>query len=85
MRYRSKKDIWLFGPMVILLLLPFLLGISFLINPNFTEGGGWFYLIMVIALDIVILALTFPMYYEITPTILQPVEKRTCVLLFRPL
>lgn len=70
MRYRSKKDIGLVAPLWAGLLIPFLLGISFLIRPGILQGIGWLLLFIGIVTGAVILALTYPMYYEITPATL---------------
>jgi hypothetical protein len=73
MRYRAKKDLamiariakWYGG-----ILLTFLLGIYYLTMPG-SSWKGWLALCIGIASGVFILALTSPMYYEITPTTLH--------------
>lgn len=70
MKYRSKKDLawiasWYGG-----ILLFFLSGISYLTTSG-SSWIGWLLLCFGVASGIFILATSFPMYYEITPTILH--------------
>ncbi|HZS75810.1 MAG TPA: PH domain-containing protein [Ktedonobacteraceae bacterium] len=51
-------------------LIPFALGISDLLNPGMPKGPGWFAIALGIVIAGLILLLTYPMYYEITPTTL---------------
>jgi hypothetical protein len=72
MRYRSKKDPWLVA-LLSLLLLPFLLGILYLVLPGFPGWTGWLLLFIGIAIVVGFRLTTSPTYYEITPpTLLVP-------------
>ena len=70
MKYRSKKDIAVMAPLCIGLLIPPVIGISFLFTPDIPKGAaGFVFLIWVVVVGFILL-LTYPMYYEITPEIL---------------
>jgi Bacterial PH domain len=68
MRYYSKKNIWLMAIIWFVLLLPLGLGILFLIKVG--PGGIWGTIFLGIVVDVPVLLLTYPIYYEITPTTL---------------
>ncbi len=70
MKYHSKKDIGMVGPLWFALLLPFLWGIPFLTHPHLLAGSDWLFLCIVIPIDVLVVGLTYPMYYEITATTL---------------
>ena len=68
MRYYSKKNIWLLAILWFALLLPLGLGILFLIKVGL--GGIWGIIFLGIVVDVPVLLLTYPIYYEITPPLL---------------
>ncbi len=68
MRYYSKKNIWLMAIIWFVLLLPLGLGILFLINIG--PRGIWGIIFLGLVVDVPVLLLTYPLYYEITPTLL---------------
>jgi len=70
MRYRSKKDIAVVAILWVGLLIPFALGISSLFNPSMPKVAGWFLITLGIVIVGLLLLLTYPLYYEITPTTL---------------
>ena len=68
MRYYSKKNIWLMAIIWFVLLLPLGLGILFVINIG--PGGIWGIIFLGLVVDVPVLLLTYPIYYEITPPLL---------------
>jgi len=68
MRYYSKKNIWLMAILWFVLLLPLALGILFLSKVG--PGGIWGIIFLAIMVDVPLLLLIYPLYYEITPPIL---------------
>lgn len=70
MRYYSKVDTWLIVPLCVGLLLPFLVGGFLLFSPAIPKGISLLTFSVEIAIYVFVLSLIYPMYYEITPTML---------------
>ena len=66
MVYHSKKDWWLVALVWVCVLLPFAIGIYNLVAPSGNDHAGWTLLVICTFTGVLILLLTYPLYYEIT-------------------
>ena len=69
-RYKSKKDAWLIVIIVIAFLISFLSLVLELITPGALQQGGWISVVVVVVVWAFIGSIIFPLYYEITPSML---------------
>ena len=79
MVYHSKEDAWLVGLVAAAIIIPLLLGFYHLFAPGGHVQEGWSALLVGATTGAVVLWLTYPLYYEITPAEL----KIRCGLLIR--
>lgn len=68
MRYRSKKDTWILVALYASPLIPFILGILYLILPGIPGPIGWLLLLIGIVMEAFFQWLIATTYYEITPS-----------------
>jgi hypothetical protein len=68
MIHRSKKDTWLILLTWLGILVPLAIGIFFLIGTTLNQSLGLTLLVIGAVTGIVILLLTYPLYYEISPS-----------------
>jgi uncharacterized membrane protein YdbT with pleckstrin-like domain len=67
-RYKSKKDAWLFVLIAIAFLISFLSLILTIITPGALQQGGWVSIVVVVVAWAFVASLIWPLYYEITPS-----------------
>jgi hypothetical protein len=70
MIYYSKKDLWIVLIVLVAFLIPLIAGAYNLIGVNTNRRVGWQLLITGVTIGVLILVLTYPLYYEITPSVL---------------
>jgi Bacterial PH domain len=68
MTYHSKRDWWLIGVVWIPIVLLFLVGIVSLFLPGGDTYFGWTFVFIGVFTAGLVLLLTYPLYYEITPS-----------------
>ena len=66
MIHYSKKDSWLVGVVLIAILFPLAAGLFILLSGGPDRGAGYALLLAGIVIGLVVLCLTYPLYYEIT-------------------
>jgi len=71
MVYRSKKNAWLVAVVLASVVIPLLVGLYNLLSPGGNPQAGWTAFLVGVVTGAVVLWLTFPLYYEITPTALK--------------
>ena len=71
MVYYSKKDLWLVGLVSGAIAIPILIGAYNLLVPGGHSELGWSSLFIGISTAAVVLWLTYPLYYEITSSVLK--------------
>lgn len=64
----SKKDWWLVGTALAVVVIPVAVGALFLLSGSAAREAGPLLIAMGIVFGVVMLLLTYPLYYRITPT-----------------
>jgi Bacterial PH domain len=67
-RYKSKKDAWLIGIIVIAFLISLISLVLTFITPGALQQGGWVSVVVVVVVWAFVASLIWPLYYEITPS-----------------
>jgi len=66
MVHYSKKDSWLIGFILAGSMIPLVLGLFFLFVGGPNRNAGYLLLVIVVVEGVVMLLLTYPLYYEVT-------------------
>jgi len=66
MVHYSKKDSWLIGFILAGSMIPLVLGLFFLFAGGPNRNAGYLLLVIVVVEGVVMLLLTYPLYYEVT-------------------
>ena len=68
MVHRSKKDWWLVTLVVASVVLPLMFGAVQFVSPGGDRQSGWGALVIGTTTGAVVLLLTYPTYYQVTPS-----------------